>query len=91
MLAEVAPRRALPAIGQPRLIDAQVLLALDLKRAGVAAQVDGVAAAPRRLAADRAVAMHVGLRRRRLEREPNRAAMARTFQLHGGPPGFRLT
>src|SRR5262245_50885461 len=57
-------------------IDADRALALDLQRVEGAHDVDGVSPAARRLAADRAVAKLIRIRRVALQREAHRAAAA---------------
>src|SRR5262249_17530513 len=60
-----------------------------LHRPVIAHQVDGEAATARGLAADRAVAELIGIRRVTCDTEVNRAAAARTFkrESHGHLPG----
>src|SRR3546814_11409373 len=61
VLAEVPPggaHRVRSTRGAARLVDGEMLLAAHLQGGVVARKVDGIAAAPRRLAADRAVATH---------------------------------
>src|SRR5215208_3273140 len=84
--AEVALRLAgrhlvrVPAIVELRVVDAEVIFALDLQGAGERPEVYGVAATSRRLAADRAVAAHKRVGLRRLNAESDRSAMAATFE-----------
>src|SRR5687768_14039396 len=59
-------------------VDRQRLAPCDLERAREPAQVDGVAAASGGLAADRAIAELVGLRRVRVHGEAHRTAAAGT-------------
>src|SRR5215211_4272718 len=54
------------AVVEPRVVDGEVFLALDLQGARVGPEVDGVAAAPGGLAADRTVAGLIRIRRLRL-------------------------
>jgi len=79
------PEPALGRAGLPVHLgveDGDGAAALDLQRAGLGAQVDGIAAAAGRLAADRAIAAHVRVRRVRIDREPDGTTMARAFELH---------
>ena len=75
--------RALARLAQDRVIAAEVLLAAHLQRRRGAAEVDRVAAAARRLAADRAVAVHERHGAVRFEAEAHGAAMAGAFEVHG--------
>jgi hypothetical protein len=59
-----------------------MLLALDLQRPRVRAEIDGVSAASLLLAADRAVAELVGHGRMAVDGEAHRAAAAGTFKSH---------
>src|SRR5690606_8784707 len=79
--AEAAFARTLLA-SDLRVEDGDILPAFDLQRVGEAHDVDRVAAAAGRLAADRAVAAHVGIGRRRLDGETDRAAMAGALEAH---------
>jgi hypothetical protein len=60
-------------------VHAHAVASFDFERAMVAAKVDGVPAAARRLAADRAIAVVIGIGVGRFETERNRATMAGTF------------
>src|SRR3546814_18024655 len=60
------------------------LLAAHLQGGVVARKVDGIAAAPRRLAADRAVATHERHRGAREDGEANGAAVTGSFELRQG-------
>src|SRR5690606_11506091 len=79
---EKPPRTAQLPISQPRLINAQMLFATDLQAGVVAAQVDRVAASTRRLAANRAVAVHEGIRLVRRQGKTHRTAMTGAQQFH---------
>src|SRR3954447_8494046 len=61
------------------------VLALDPQGAGLGAEIDGVAAPARGLAADRAVAAQIRHRRIGLDREAHGAAMAGSLDQHGSP------
>jgi len=74
--------RALARLAHHRVIAAEVLLAAHLHRLGTGAEVDGIAAAARGLAADRAVAVHERHRARRFDRERDGTAMAGPFEMH---------
>ena len=65
-----------------RLVDPEIVFAFDREGLVRAAEVDGEAAAARGLSADRAVAEVERVGVRRLQRESDGAAMARTFELH---------
>jgi len=81
MHAEVplAGAYALGVLGRAaRVIDADVLGALHRQGCRIAGEIDGIAAAARRLAADRAVAAHEGYRGARKHREPDGTAVAGT-------------
>jgi hypothetical protein len=91
--AEVAPGAAgvccgAVVVGQLGAVDAQIALAGHLHAARDGAEVDGVAAASRGLAAYRAIAAHERNRLLRLDREPDFAAMARAFQMHAALLGL---
>src|SRR3546814_17178483 len=73
-----------------RMIDAHVLLALHLQGCGLAGKVDGVAAAARRLATDRAVATHVRHRGAREHGKAYGTAVTGSFDLRHGRPRCHL-
>src|SRR6478735_7760744 len=66
-----------------RVVDAEVLASIDVKRRRARAKIDRAAAAARGLAADRAVAIQIGDRRVRLAAETHGAAVTGTFEMHG--------
>src|SRR5262245_60152591 len=82
LAAEAALALALLAV-DPGVEPGDELLAAHLQALGVGAEIDGVAATAGGLAADRAVAAHVGGGRVGLDLELHRAAVAGAFQLHG--------
>src|SRR3546814_11814909 len=69
-----------------RMIDAHVLLALHLQGCGLAGKVDGVAAAARRLAPDRAVATPVRHPGAREHGKAYGTAVTGSFDLRPGRP-----
>src|SRR3546814_14878361 len=73
-----------------RMIDAHVLLALHLQGCGLAGKVDGVAAAARRLATDRAVATHVRHRGAREHGKAYGTAVTGSFYLRPGRPRWHF-
>src|SRR3954470_1402131 len=80
MALRLAPLAAPVLVGDLGLVHAQVFEAGHLEGRSVAHEVDGVAPAARRLAADRAIAELVGNRRVALDRERNGAAAAGAAQ-----------
>src|SRR5262247_1350464 len=85
--AEMAPARTLvrlvvARIPNHRLIDADVLSALDRERLVRTPEIDREAAATPGFSADRAVAEIERVGVLRLQAEPNCAAMTRAFQVH---------
>ena len=98
MTAEIALGRGSSAAGRRRRRPAprsgpgrwRARRARDVQRVRRAHQVDRIAAAARGLAADRAVAELVGLRRVRIDGEPHGAAAAGTLEAvrHGGGSGW---
>src|SRR4029079_16184946 len=80
----LAAHGPLPRVADHRMVDAQMLRACHPQ--GVALTHDVAAKRPaRRLAADRAVAIHEGDRRFRLQTEADLAALARAFESHAEP------
>ena len=79
------------------MIDRDMFAPVNVERAGIAAEIDGVAATALRLATNAAIAALIGLRLRRIQAETDEAAMAGTFQSHDlsftkvdvGPAGRR--
>src|SRR3546814_18270258 len=83
VLAEVPPggaHRVRSTRGAARLVDGEMLLDAHLQGGVVARKVDGIAAATRRLAADRAVATHERHRGERVAGETERTAVPGTFE-----------
>src|SRR5262249_20240711 len=84
LLAEMPARIAAAAV-HARAVVGEVLASGDLQALRRAHEVDRVAAAARRLVADRAVAEVERVGRVALCREAHRAAMAGALELHGCP------